>query len=132
MEIRVGDVDGEVAGVALVVHVPAGVALAVLRVVGHGADELEGVGDAVGLEVVPESGAPAGNFCDAVAEGHWAVVLGWFALYYHIGGGLLILILVWAAAKPARAAAARKEQILEECILEIPKDIIRRRWKPRK
>lgn len=74
LEIVVGDADGGVAGVALVVHVPAGVALAVLRVVGHGADELEGVGYAVGLQGVPEAAAPAGYLGDAVAEGHGRVV----------------------------------------------------------
>lgn len=72
MEIVVCDVDGQVARVALVVHVPARVALAVLLVVGHGANELEGGGHTVGLEVVPEESAPTGDFCDAVSKGHYA------------------------------------------------------------
>lgn len=60
-------------------HVPTRVALAVLRVVGHGADELDGVRDAVGLQGVPEGGAPAGYLCDAVAEGHCAGYSCWNA-----------------------------------------------------
>ena len=63
------------------VLVPAGsLGLAVLRVAVLGADVLHLRGKPGLGELVPHEGAPAGDFGDAVAEGHWpvsAMVLAW-------------------------------------------------------
>ncbi len=60
-----------VPGMPFMVFIPSGsFTNAVLRVVGHAADEFDPLGDIGGDQVVPDDGAPAGDFCDAVAERH--------------------------------------------------------------
>lgn len=77
--VFVCDVDGEEARVAFVVAVVFGVFAAGLVFVFAAADEVYG-GEVGGLQFVPEFGAPADDFRDAVAKGH---VADWCGL----GGG---------------------------------------------
>jgi hypothetical protein len=65
--VFVGDVDGEKAAVALVIAVVFGVFAVVLCLTG--AYEVDG-GPFGGLKFLPEFGAPADDFSDAVAERH--------------------------------------------------------------
>lgn len=59
---------------SLVVHVPGtGGGAAALLVGRTGAYEVDFVGEAGRYEVVPDGGAPAGDFGDRVAHGHWDV-----------------------------------------------------------
>jgi hypothetical protein len=67
--ISVRDVDGQEAAVALVVTVVFGVAAVVFCFTG--ADEID-AGPFGGLQLLPEFGAPANDFGDAVAKGHVA------------------------------------------------------------
>ena len=72
IDVLVGDVDGLPARVTLVAGVEVGgLGAAVLRVVGHGANEVDFVGETLGREHVPHEGAPAGDFGDGVTEGDW-------------------------------------------------------------
>lgn len=73
-DVLVRDVDGLPAGMAFVagVEVAAGRGAA-LGVIGHGADEVNLGGEALGGEHVPDEGTPAGDLGDGVAKGDWDV-----------------------------------------------------------
>lgn len=70
-QVGIGNVDGQIARVTFVVVIPISVrGGAVLRIVRHRADKGD-VGDVVGVgEKIPEFGTPAGDFSDAVTQGH--------------------------------------------------------------
>ena len=72
LEIIVGDVDGQPARVTLVALVPVKcLGLAILRVAVLRADVVDLVGQTRVGQLVPNEGTPAGDFGDAVTEGHW-------------------------------------------------------------